>query len=43
MKNAELDNRFAAALSALETLATSQNIPIAIVGGLGAIRYGYSI
>jgi len=35
------ENRFIRALSALERLATAENIPIAIVGGLAAIRYGY--
>jgi len=35
------DNRFTRALGALEELATAENIPIAIVGGLAAIRYGY--
>lgn len=34
-------NRFSRALSDLQQLANEQNIPIAIVGGLGAIRYGY--
>lgn len=35
------DNRFTRALGALQTLAHAEGIPIAIVGGLGAIRYGY--
>jgi hypothetical protein len=35
------ENRFSNALTALRTLAESEGIPIAIVGGLGAIRYGY--
>jgi len=35
------ENRFTRALSALERLATEEKIPIAIVGGLAAIRYGY--
>ncbi len=40
--NSELDqNRFARALEALQRIATERNIPIAIIGGLGAIRYGY--
>ena len=34
-------NRFSLALEDLQRLALEQNIPIAIVGGLGAIRYGY--
>ena len=34
-------NRFSRALTDLQQLANEQNIPIAIVGGLGAIRYGY--
>lgn len=34
-------NRFTAALNDLERLAQSEQIPIAIVGGLGAIHYGY--
>lgn len=35
------DNRFARALLDLQRLAEEEDIPIAIVGGLGAIRYGY--
>ena len=35
------ENRFSRALADLQRLATSENIPLAIVGGLGAIRYGY--
>lgn len=35
------ENRFSRALQALRRLAEEQNIPIAIVGGLAAIRYGY--
>ncbi|HQZ65009.1 MAG TPA: hypothetical protein PLY87_08035 [Planctomycetaceae bacterium] len=35
------ENRFSLALSSLQQLAEEQGIPIAIVGGLGAIRYGY--
>lgn len=35
------ENRFSRALAALDRLARDQGIPIAIVGGLGAIRYGY--
>jgi len=34
-------NRFSSALDALRSLATAERIPIAIIGGLGAIRYGY--
>jgi len=34
-------NRFSRALEALERLSSEREIPIAIVGGLGAIRYGY--
>ena len=35
------DNRFTRALAALQKLAEAEGIPIAIAGGLGAIRYGY--
>lgn len=35
------ENRFTRALSDLQQLSESEKIPIAIVGGLGAIRYGY--
>lgn len=35
------ENRFTAALEALQRLSQKHQIPIAIVGGLGAIRYGY--
>lgn len=35
------DNRFSRALEDLQRLAINEKIPIAIVGGLGAIRYGY--
>lgn len=35
------ENRFVAALADLQRLADENAIPIAIVGGLGAIRYGY--
>lgn len=35
------ENRFTSALAALEQLSLGEGIPIAIVGGLGAIRYGY--
>lgn len=35
------ENRFARALEDLQRLATEENIPLAIVGGLAAIRYGY--
>ena len=34
-------NRFSRALTDLQQLALDQHIPIAIVGGLAAIRYGY--
>lgn len=34
-------NRFSRALTDLQQLALEQDIPIAIVGGLAAIRYGY--
>lgn len=35
------ENRFSRALADLQSLAIAESIPIAIVGGLGAIRYGY--
>jgi hypothetical protein len=35
-------NRFFIAIEALDKLTRDNNIPIAIVGGLGAIRYGYA-
>jgi hypothetical protein len=35
------ENRFSRALEDLQRLAEAEGIPIAIVGGLGAIRYGY--
>lgn len=35
------ENRFTRALADLQRLALGERIPIAIVGGLGAIRYGY--
>lgn len=35
------DNRFSQALEDLQRLALAEEIPIAIVGGLAAIRYGY--
>ena len=35
------ENRFTRALADLQRLAVGESIPIAIVGGLGAIRYGY--
>ena len=35
------ENRFTRALEALQELTEAEGIPIAIVGGLGAIRYGY--
>lgn len=34
-------NRFSRALEDLKRLALAEGIPIAVVGGLGAIRYGY--
>ncbi len=37
----EGDSRFKKALDALETLARREGIPVAIVGGLGAIHHGY--
>lgn len=35
------ENRFSRALEDLQRLAVAENIPLAIVGGLAAIRYGY--
>ncbi len=35
------ENRFSRALDDLKRLADGERIPLAIVGGLGAIRYGY--
>lgn len=35
-------NRFFIAIEALDQLTRDNNLPIAIVGGLGAIRYGYA-
>jgi hypothetical protein len=35
-------NRFSRAVAALEKLGQEHQIPLAIVGGLGAIRYGYA-
>lgn len=35
------ENRFTLALKALSDLSRDHGMPIAIVGGLGAIRYGY--
>lgn len=35
------ENRFTRAFADLQRLAQAEGIPIAIVGGLGAIRYGY--
>ncbi|MBM3999556.1 MAG: hypothetical protein FJ297_08475 [Planctomycetes bacterium] len=35
------ENRFTHALTDLQRLSHGEGIPIAIVGGLGAIRYGY--
>ncbi|MFN9416715.1 MAG: hypothetical protein ACK52L_02850 [Pirellula sp.] len=37
----ESENRFRLAIESLNRLAMEQGIPIAIIGGLGAIRYGY--
>ena len=42
MKPESSENRFTRALSALDRLAIEEDIPIAIVGGLAAIRYGYA-
>lgn len=38
---ADQESTFARALSTLQTLADREGIPLAIVGGLAAIRYGY--
>lgn len=35
------ENRFSRALQALQRLAEERSIPIAVVGGLGAIHFGY--
>jgi hypothetical protein len=35
------ENRFTKALESLQQLSEQHGVPIAIVGGLGAIRYGY--
>lgn len=35
------DNRFTRALQALQQLSEQHGIPLAIIGGLAAIRYGY--
>jgi hypothetical protein len=35
------DAKFAAALGVLDTLSRSEDIPIAIVGGMAAIHHGY--
>ena len=35
------DNRFTRALQALQRLAENEHISLAIVGGLGAIHFGY--
>ena len=44
MKNEPNDsNRFSRALSSLAQLAEKEGIPIAIVGGLAAIRYGHAV
>ncbi len=42
MSKANEQNRFALAIGALEKLGKDHEIPLAIVGGLGAIRYGYA-
>lgn len=36
-------NRFTRALEALQKIAETEGIPLAIVGGLGSIRYGYPV
>lgn len=41
MKPDSAENRFTRALTALEKLSEQESIPMAIVGGLAAIRYGY--
>lgn len=41
MNSSDATNRFTAAFQALDKLANQENLPIAIVGGLAAIRYGY--
>ena len=41
MNSSASDNRFSRAMEALDRLAHEKQIPIAIVGGLAAIRYGY--
>ena len=41
MESDSSENRFTKALQDLQRLSERHNIPIAIVGGLGAIRYGY--
>jgi hypothetical protein len=38
---AEQESRFAKALATLKTLSNKEHIPLAIVGGLAAIRHGY--
>jgi len=38
---AEQESRFAKALATLKTLSKKEQIPLAIVGGLAAIRHGY--
>ena len=37
----EQESRFAKALATLKTLSRKENIPLAIVGGLAAVRHGY--
>ena len=37
----DAQNRFAVAFNALDQMAREYDLPIAIVGGLGAIHYGY--
>ncbi len=41
MKDSGSDNRFTNAIHALDTLARENDLPVAIVGDLGTIRYGY--
>jgi hypothetical protein len=37
------ENRFTQALAALKEMATREGIPIAVVGGLAAIHFGYAV
>ena len=41
METGSGENRFTEALQSLQRLSEAHDVPIAIVGGLGAIRYGY--